>query len=386
MNFPPHFFHGLKRGLALCALLLLSACSMFSSKDPRFAPAPLGEYEARMPVAVRWSAPIGSGAGYGFIPFVEGNSVYAASAAGQVSRIDLSNGRTQWSTNVGTRLSAGVGTDGQVVAVAAPDGTVIALDSQGQELWRSQASSGVNIPPAVGSGIVAVRSSDYRVQAFDARSGEPLWNIQRPGPALALKTNMQMEIIDDLVVTGMPNGRVLLIDAATGALQWEGIVSQSFGATDLERISDVVGAPLFAGPLMCAASYQGRIVCFDMADQAMPAWAEDFSTARGIGLNNQMLYAADTRDKLHAFALESGHVVWEQDALRNRRLTAPAVHDRIVAVGDLEGFIHFLAPHDGRQMARVQVSSRPIVSQPIAIDGGVLVQTDNGQLVFVGVN
>lgn len=386
MNFPPHFFHGLKRGLTLCALLLLSACSMFSSKDPRFAPAPLGEYEARMPVAVRWSAPIGSGAGYGFIPFVEGNSVYAASAAGQVSRIDLSNGRTQWSTNVGTRLSAGVGTDGQVVAVAAPDGTVIALDSQGQELWRSQASSGVNIPPAVGSGIVAVRSSDYRVQAFDARSGEPLWNIQRPGPALALKTNMQMEIIDDLVVTGMPNGRVLLIDAATGALQWEGIVSQSFGATDLERISDVVGAPLFAGPLMCAASYQGRIVCFDMADQAMPAWAEDFSTARGIGLNNQMLYAADTRDKLHAFALESGHVVWEQDALRNRRLTAPAVHDRIVAVGDLEGFIHFLAPHDGRQMARVQVSSRPIVSQPIAIDGGVLVQTDNGQLVFVGVN
>src|SRR5690625_330746 len=386
MTFPHHFYSGLWRGAVLCAFLLLGACSMFSSKDPRFEPTPLEDYEARMPVAVRWSAPIGSGSGYGCIPCVEGNSVYAASASGQVSRLDLSSGRVQWSANLGTRLSAGVGTDGQVVAVAAPDGTVIALDNQGKELWRSKASSEVNIPPAVGSGVVVVRSSDYRVQAFDARSGEPLWNLQRPGPALALKTNMQMEILDGLVVTGMPNGRVLLIDASSGALQWEGIVSQSFGATDLERISDVVGRPLLVGSLMCAASYQGRIVCFDMADQAQPVWAEDFSTARGIGANNQMVYAADTRDKVHAFGLDSGHLVWEQNALRNRRLTAPAVHDRVVAVGDFVGFLHFLAPHDGRQMARVQVSSRPIVSQPVAIDGGVLVQTDNGQLVFVGVN
>jgi len=366
--------------------LLLSACSMFSSKDPRFEPTPLAEYEARMPVSVRWSANIGSGSGYGFIPYVEGRHVYTASKSGQVSQIDLSSGRVLWTTNVGQRLSAGVGTDGQVVAVAAPDGTVFALDMSGKELWRSKATSEVNIPPAVGSGVVVVRSSDYRVQAFDAHTGEPRWNIQRPGPALALKTNMQMEILDDLVITGMPNGRVLIIDAQNGSIEWEGIVSQSLGATDLERISDVVGAPLFEGPLMCAASYQGRIVCFDMSDQALPIWAEAFSTARGIGLNNQMVYAADTRDKVHAFSIQDGNLVWQQDALRNRRLTAPAVYDNIVAVGDFEGFLHFLAPHDGRQMARVRVGTRPIVSQPVAVNGGILVQTDGGQLVFVGVD
>src|SRR5690625_2581527 len=240
------------------ALFGLSACSMFSSKDPRFEPTPLVEYEARMPVSVRWSAGIGSGSGYGFIPYVEGRSVYAATPSGQVSRVDLSTGRVQWSANVGQRLSAGAGTDGQVVAVAAPDGTVLALDADGKELWRNKASSEVNVPPTVGAGVVIVRSSDYRVQAFDAHDGEPLWNIQRPGPALALKTNMQMDLLDDMLLTGMPNGRLLLIYAPTGELQWEGLVSQSYGATDLERISDVVGTPLLAGPLLCAASYQGR--------------------------------------------------------------------------------------------------------------------------------
>lgn len=385
MNCLTRVYRMVQRSLLMGAVVALSACSMFSNKDPRFEPAPLVDYEARMPVAVRWSTPIGSGAGFGFIPAVVGRDVYAASASGQVSRLDLGTGQVRWSANVGKRLSAGVGTDGQIVAVAAPDGTVIALDAQGQELWRSKATSEVNIPPAVGYGIVAVRSSDYRVQAFDARTGDLLWSIQRPGPALALKTSMQMRVVDGLVVTGMPNGRVLLIDAATGALQWEGVISQSYGATDLERISDVVGAPELVGSVMCAAAYQGRIVCFDMANQAFPLWAEEFSTARGIGVNMQMLYAADTRDSVVAFALESGHPIWEQNALRNRQLTAPAVHGNIVAVGDFEGYIHFLAPHDGRQMARVRVGSRPITSQPVAVEGGVLVQTDSGQLVFIGV-
>src|SRR5699024_10478925 len=156
--------------------------------------------------------------------------------------------------------------------------------------------------------------SDYRVQAFDAHTGDALWKIQRPGPALALKTTMQMLIVDGMGVTGMPNGRVLLIDAATGALQWEGIVCQSDGATDVERISDEVGAPECIGHLTCAASYQGRIVCFDMAHQAQPGWPEDFSTARGIGVNNQMVYAANTRDKVVALGVEDGNIIWEQDA------------------------------------------------------------------------
>src|SRR5690625_545193 len=98
-----------QRSLILCAVLALSACSMFSSKDPRFEPAPLAEYEGRMPASVRWSASIGSGSGFGFIPYVQGQDVYTASASGQVSRVDLSTGRVKWATQVNKRLSAGRG-------------------------------------------------------------------------------------------------------------------------------------------------------------------------------------------------------------------------------------------------------------------------------------
>src|SRR5690606_27041911 len=152
---------------------------------------------------------------------------------GRVSKLDLASGRPQWQSST-INLSAGAGSDGQTTAVAAADGTVIAFDDQGQEKWRAKATSAVNVPPAVGAGVVVVRSSDYRIQAFDASNGELRWSLQRPGPALALKTNMQMRIVDGLLITGMPNGRLMAIDTRNGNVQWEGTVSVSQGATDLE--------------------------------------------------------------------------------------------------------------------------------------------------------
>src|SRR5690625_6678156 len=110
-------YRSAQRSLIIGAVLALSACSMFSSKDPRFEPAPLAEYEARMPASVRWSAGIGSGSGFGFIPFVQGRDVYTASASGQVSGVDFSSGGVKWATNLGKRWSGVLGTEGQVVVV-----------------------------------------------------------------------------------------------------------------------------------------------------------------------------------------------------------------------------------------------------------------------------
>lgn len=168
-----------KFAAAALSLAALSACSMFSSKDPRFMPAPLADYDAKVAANVRWSVSIGKGAGFGFVPARVGDRVYAATPSGQLTQVDLSSGRVGWTVNAAKQLSAGVGADNNLVAVASNDGSVIAYDSSGNHLWTSQASSEVNVPPAVGNGLVVVRSSDYRIQAFNARNGDLIWSLQR---------------------------------------------------------------------------------------------------------------------------------------------------------------------------------------------------------------
>jgi len=364
----------------------LAGCSMFATKNPRYEPAPLTEYAAGISAHVAWSTGVGSGGGYGFIPVVSGDSVYAAAPGGSVIKVDLASGRMQWQANAKTPLSAGAGSDGHTTAVAAPDGTVVAFDERGAEKWRAKATSEVNIPPVVGGGVVAVRSSDYRIQAFDAATGRLIWNIQRPGPALALKTNMQMVVAEGLLISGLPNGKLIAINARNGAVQWEGTVAVSQGPTDLERISDVVGTPQLQGPLLCGVAYQGRMACFDVSQGGRLVWQQNFSSSTGMTTDSQQAYASDDRGVVHAFSLSDGHPLWKQEALRNRRLSVPAVTPQGVAVGDLDGFVHFLSRTDGHLLGRVQVGGGPIKSALVATNRGVLVQTGGGNLVLIGVN
>ncbi len=376
----------LRAAVLVLSLAGLAGCSMFSSSDDPYQPAELTEYAPGVSATVAWNVSIGSGGGYGFAPVVVDDAVYAAAPNGRVSKLDLGSGAVQWQSDAKMNLSAGVGSDGQITAVAASDGTVIAFDGQGVEKWRAKASSAVNIPPAVGDGVVVVRSSDYRIQAFDAATGEPRWDVQRPGPSLALRTNMQMLVFQGMVISGLPNGRLMLIDAVDGSVRWEGAVSNSQGATDLERIRDVVGTPQVQGPLLCGAAYQGRIVCFDVSQGGRPVWEQPFSSHTGLAIDNLHVYAANRHDVVYAFNLADGQEAWKQAALLNRKLSQPAVVAQAVAVGDLDGYVHFLSRDDGHLLGRVSVGGGPIISPLVGTTRGVLVQTGNGNLVLVGVN
>jgi outer membrane protein assembly factor BamB len=78
--------------------------------------------------------------------------------------------------------------------------------------------------------------------------------------------------------------------------------------------------------------------------------------------------------------------LWKQDGLRNRHLTAPAPIGPAVAVGDYDGYVHFLSRADGHLLARLSVGGGAIVSPLQTTSQGVLVQTGNGKLVMIGVN
>lgn len=372
--------------VAVCGLLALTGCSLFSSSDTRYDPAPLTEYAPGMSVRTVWTQSVGSGSGLGFAPTVLGEAAYAAAPDGSVAKVDLASGRLLWKASAETKLSAGVGSDGTTTAVASPGGTVIAFDDAGKIKWRAQATSDVAVPPVVGYGVVVVRSGDYRIQAFDANSGERLWSLQRPGPALALRSVSQMIMAEGMVITGLPGGKLLAINAASGNVQWEGTVATPKGASDLERLTDVVGQPRIAGPLLCAVAYQGRIVCFDVTQGGRPVWAKDFSSSTGMSIDQRFAFASDQYSVVHAFDLGNGANAWKQSALKNRGLTAPAFLGPAMAVGDMEGYVHFLSRSDGHQLARLSVGGGAVVSPPQTTPQGVLVQTGNGNLVLIGTN
>jgi outer membrane protein assembly factor BamB len=67
-------------------------------------------------------------------------------------------------------------------------------------------------------------------------------------------------------------------------------------------------------------------------------------------------------------------------------VSAPVVVGRFVAVGDYQGYVHFLHRDDGALAARLATDGSPIVARPQRIGANVLVQTRRGSVYVIAVN
>lgn len=370
--------------LSLAVIAVLFGCSSlnpFSSKTEKNSPAPLVELKPSITVKTAWSVAVGSAGSFTFAPALASGSVFVAAADGTVIRVDTTSGRQLWRVNAGMPLTAGVGTDGLIVAVAGEKGVLIAFDVDGKQRWKTQVSSEVLSAPAVGQGLVIVRSVDNRIAAYDAETGSRRWVIQRTTPPLTLRTAPGIVISGPTAYVGIPGGRLLALAVTNGGPRWEMAVGDPRGTTELERIADVTGTPVVAGRDVCAVAYQGRVACFDALTGA-PRWGRDFSSDVGVALDERNVYAADDRGAINAFVRGSGSGVWRNDKLSNRRLSTPAAVNNVVAVGDAQGYVHFLSREDGAFVARVATDGSSLTSAVPLVDGGnVIFQTHAGMLV-----
>ena len=365
------------RAVAAAAVLAtVAGCSLFGAK--RTPPDPLPAATGALRPVPLWSASLGSRSGVGFVPVAIGDSVWAAAQDGTVARIDLDSGRPVWRVSLGKALSAGVGTDGTTTVVATRDGTLVALDAQGATRWTVPVGAEVVTAPAVADGTVLLRTSDNRVVAHDAESGRRRWQYQRQNPPLVLRNSGGISMVPGVAFVGMPGGRMVALALDTGAPRWDVPLAQPRGATELERIADVVGTPLVIGRELCAASYQGRVGCLD-APSGTPVWIREFSSAVGLDVDTRGVVLPDANDVVHAFD-RGGQPVWQQKGFARRRLGAPLIVGSAVAIGDLEGNVLWLSRSDGTLAAVTKTDGKPIVAPPAAVGSTLVVQTSGGTL------
>lgn len=365
-------------------MAMLAGCSSlnpFASKAaPRNPPSALENFQQTMEVRTAWTSSIGSANGFVFTPAVAGGSAYVAAADGTVARIDAASGRTQWRINAGMPLTAGVGSDGTTIAVAGEKGMLLAFDADGKLRWKVQASSEVLSAPAVGQGVIVVRSVDNRIAAYEVENGSRRWVAQRQTPPLTLRTAPGIAISGPTAYVALPGGRLSALALTNGGARWEAAVGDPRGTTELERIADLSGTPVIAGSDVCAVAYQGRIACFD-ATTGAPRWGKEASSEVGVAVDERSVYVADDRGNVTALSRESGSGAWRNPKLAYRRLSTPVVAGRSVAVGDGQGYIHFLSRDDGAMLARVATDGSPVTGTASVAATTALFQTQAGTVV-----
>ena len=372
--------------IAGCQTISDSYDRVFSSGKPAVPPAELVSIKPTATPRVLWQGSAGAGEKTVFYPAASGNVVYAASAAGEITAFDAAKGGTIIKMSAGQRLSGGIGTGAGLLFAGTSRGEVLAFEPQGRLVWKAQLTGEVLAPPVAQDGVVVARSGDGRIYGLDPASGKRRWLYQRPTQIpLTVRTHAGLLIDRGGVFAGFAGGRLVALVLSTGNVAWEGIVATPRGATELERVADVMSLPAIDGQRVCAVAFQGRASCFDPATGSV-LWARDVSSAAGLALDARYLYVTDEKDAIVALDKTSGASIWKQDKMGGRRVSGPLPFGRYVVVGDYQGYVHFLSRDDGSFAARIATDGSPISAPPLALDlTSFVVQTRNGGVYAITV-
>ncbi|UXY14251.1 outer membrane protein assembly factor BamB [Chitiniphilus purpureus] len=370
------------RGAALAMLAgVLVACGSTSNQPE---PSPRPQVADQIGARVLWRASAGGKTDFRFLPAQAGDRLIVAGAPAQLAALDLATGAQRWQVELEQPIAGGVGAGEGTIAVGSLKGRVYAYSYDGAPLWQIQVSSEVIAPPLVGGSIVVVRTADGRITGFSAADGARKWQFQRQMPALVLRNFAPMVVNDGTVFVGMAGGRMVALRLADGSVLWDSPVAQPRGATELERIADVVAPPVLGEGLVCAVAYQGRVGCLDQRN-GTPVWSREASSYAGVALDSDQLYLVDDLGHVSALDRNSGRSMWRQDKLAARRVGAPARIGEVLAVGDLEGYVHFLSREDGRFVGQLSTDGSRVAAVPQVIGERLIVQTQAGNVFAIGI-
>ncbi len=347
-------------------------------------PAELVEYEPEIDVEVLWTESVGVGSDEQFLNLVLAVSygkVLAADREGLVQARNLETGDLIWETETNYNFSAGPGVGDDIAILATSKAEVIALNLEtGKEKWVTSVSSEVLAIPVVANHIVIIRTTDGKVVALSAENGSQLWVFERSVPALSIRGTGSPIVVEENVIAGYANGKLLALRLIDGKNVWETSVAIPSGRSEVERLVDLDVDPIETDGVVFISSYQGGSTAILEIDGDVLWRNEDVSSYSGLSYDWRYLYVSDTESHVWQLDQRNGNSLWKQDELQNRSLTAPIAYDEYVVVGDVEGYIHWLAVSDGRQLGRIKVSDSAIGTRPVVIDNTVYIYSKDGTL------
>jgi outer membrane protein assembly factor BamB len=371
---------------ALATLLLLNGCSWIKSwgdDDDPDAPAKLVDFTPTLKVGKAWSTNIGKGldkTGRQIRPAYSSGSLYAADYKGLLSAIDAGNGKKQWEIKTELPFTGGPGVSDNLLMMGTENGEVFAFDaSTGTQLWSATVTSEVLAAPAESDGIVVVRCIDGRVFGLDADTGQRLWVYDHSVPLLTLRGNAPLVLRAGVVYVGYDGGQVVALKLDDGIKMWEQTLVTAEGRTELERLSDIDGQLVFIASDLLVSSYKKRLASL-AADSGRLLWFKDISSATGVSVDRINLTLSDKDGNLWLLDRRNGAEFWKQDQLLNRGLTRPVFYGSFIAVGDAEGYLHWINIVDGQFAAREKVGGNGFAGPPLVVGNTLYVMTKKGDI------
>jgi len=364
-------WRSLPRSLLL-ASLLLGGCA----GPDKPTPAALAANPSSLSVRLVWS----NAKALGEEPLdlkADGADVLVMTKAGRIVAWNAATGVENWRVDLGAAITSGLGGDATRMAVVTRGNTLVLIE-QGKELWRANVQALVLTAPLVAGGRVFVLGGDRMISAFDAVTGQRLWQQQRTGEPLILAQSGLLMAVGDTLVVGL-GGRVLGLNPQNGSTRWDVALANVRGTNEVERLADIVAGTTRRGSVVCMRAFQSAVGCVDGSSGRL-LWTRTANGYSGLAGDASTVVGTEADGRLRAWQRATGEVLWSSENFRFRGLSAPVVWDRGMVFGDSAGFVHVLDIRDGKLLNRLVTDGSAVSLGPVLAGTNLVLVTQRGGL------
>ena len=235
-------------------------------------------------------------------------------------------------------------------------------------VWSRGLGSLIEFPAVVDNGVAYIGNAHATIRAISMRTGKVLWRHDTSHGHMASSPAV---VGSELVYHSM-NGRVIVLDRATGRKHWE----TSFG-------SPIESSPIVQHGVDYFGAWDGRLYALDLSARRL-LWTRSLGAkiTSSAAIDGGRLYIGDYAGRLWALSPRTGATRWVR-GVNGRIYGTPAVLAGRVFVPSSTGGSVTAFSTRGRYLWRVNTGSY-VYSSPAAWGGGVFFGSYNG--VFYGVS
>ena len=292
---------------------LLTALVLLAAASPSFAQASRSRVAAPstlFPLDLFWSLPFD--APLAAAPAADDRRVYVPLATGQVAAYEPGRDDHVWSVELAADAPL-VAADGQLYVHAA--GALHALDTAtGALRWRLPADE-LAVPPVARSGWLLIGLADGGLQAVRGQDGVVLWAQSMGAPLVSPPS-----IDGDTFAAAFADGRVAVMDIATGKATWE----KTLGARP--------GGLTLSGDRIFVSTDDGHFWSIKTRDGDLDwRWRVGSRIVGAAAADGDRIYAVALDNIVRGFSRGSGHVQWSYP-IPTRALGGPLLIDGLVVI------------------------------------------------------
>ena len=360
-----------------------------------------GHLALDLPLDERWDVEIGTG-GDEFVelavPVVGAGHVFAVSASGEVSAIEIETGNLSWRVSIEDfeddvipGIAGGLAISGSTVFVHGGGHNLAALSVEdGSVIWSQRFQLPLRGGPTIyAKKALAVTDIDANLFMLRIDNGSVLWDRAGLPSGTIIYGAPSPAIYDNQIAVAAHGGELSLLDADNGDVIWSDNLATFNPRTPLQGLGDIRAHPVHDGGLVFAVSQSGRTAAFAVRSGLL-LWELPIGGIEMPWVAGDSVFIVTLDGRLYAIRRNDGAIRWVAELPGVLPIGAVAAEDipryvgPVVAAGKViivaeDGNILLFNADTGALKDEADVGGR-IVTAPQLAAGMMFVLDNSGTL------